>query len=415
MPQMPLFAFQTWTVTEITRRLRRLLEGDPALQDAWVQGEISNLSRPASGHIYLTIKDSGAALKAVIWRSDAARLRGLSLRDGLQVEAHGKIGMYEPGGQYQLYVDDLRMAGEGALYAQFLRLKESLETEGLFERKREIPAFPRRIGLVTSASGAALRDVLNTLKRRMPLAQVFLAPSAVQGEAAPAELLKALQALNALTPPPQVILLARGGGSLEDLWAFNDERLVRAVAASPVPVICGVGHETDFTLCDFAADLRAPTPTAAAELASSITCEALQKTLNEALQNLEQATQEQISRRRLALSAARQRLRYNAPSRRLETESQRVDELSRDLRRALGQTLRIKKALLTADGQRLEALSPLAILRRGYALLTDSQGHVIVNPNQVAAGTILQAQIAHGSLTLQVESTIGDSSHAPLP
>lgn len=408
MPQLPLFASQTWTVTELTRRLRRLLEGDPALQDVWVQGEISNLSRPASGHVYLTIKDGGAALKAVLWRSEAARLRNLALRDGLQVEAHGKIGVYEPGGIYQLYVDDLRPAGEGALYAEFVRLKNTLEAEGLFDnQKRPIPAFPGRIGVVTSATGAALRDILNTLRRRMPLTEVILAASAVQGEAAPQELVTALQALNALESPPQVILLARGGGSLEDLWAFNDERVVRAVAGSAAPVICGVGHETDFTLCDFAADLRAPTPTAAAELASTVTVDALGKTLSDAAQSLTQVMQAALENKARTLRVTSQSLQYNSPRRRLEMEKQRSDEMTRALQRAAFQTLRLKKALLTAAWQRLEALSPLAVLRRGYAVLTDSQGNVIVNQNQVTAGSLLQGRLAEGALTLQVQSTAG--------
>jgi len=408
MPQLPLFASQTWTVTELTRRLRRLLEGDPALQDVWVQGEISNLSRPASGHVYLTIKDGGAALKAVLWRSEAARLRNLALRDGLQVEAHGKIGVYEPGGIYQLYLDDLRPAGEGALYAEFVRLKNTLEAEGLFDnQKRPIPAFPGRIGVVTSATGAALRDILNTLRRRMPLTEVILAASAVQGEAAPQELVTALQALNALESPPQVILLARGGGSLEDLWAFNDERVVRAVAGSAAPVICGVGHETDFTLCDFAADLRAPTPTAAAELASTVTVDALGKTLSDAAQSLTQVMQAALENKARTLRVTNQSLQYNSPRRRLEMEKQRSDEMTRALQRAAFQTLRLKKALLTAAWQRLEALSPLAVLRRGYAVLTDSQGNVIVNQNQVTAGSLLQGRLAEGALTLQVQSTAG--------
>jgi exodeoxyribonuclease VII large subunit len=272
MSQISLFETPRFTVTEFTRRVRRLLEGDAALQDVWVQGEISNFSRPASGHLYFTLKDAGASLRCVMWKGDAIRVRGMPLQDGLSIEAHGKIGVYEPSGQYQLIVDILRPAGEGALYAEFLRLKMLLEAEGLFapERKRPLPNFPRTIGIVTSSTGAALRDMLNVLRRRLPLAEVVLAASPVQGTEAPPALVLALQKLNTLVKP-DVILLARGGGSIEDLWAFNDERVVRAVVASNAPVITGVGHETDFTLVDFASDLRAPTPTAAAELATPIT------------------------------------------------------------------------------------------------------------------------------------------------
>jgi exodeoxyribonuclease VII large subunit len=271
MEQMPLFQPAHWSVTELTRRVRLLLDTDPELQDAWVQGELSNLSRPASGHVYFTLKDSGASLRCVMWKTDAARLR-VAVQDGMAVEAHGHVSVYEAGGQYQLYVDTLKPAGEGALYAEFLRLKALLEAEGLFDaaRKRSIPDLPRRIGIVTSATGAALRDILNTLRRRLPLLEVVLAASPVQGDEAPAALALALAELNRVAEP-DVILLARGGGAIEDLWAFNDERVVRAVIASRAPVICGVGHETDFTLADFAADLRAPTPTAAAEMATPIT------------------------------------------------------------------------------------------------------------------------------------------------
>ncbi|MFO3797479.1 MAG: exodeoxyribonuclease VII large subunit, partial [Anaerolineales bacterium] len=229
--QPALFPSSVWSVSELTRYLRLMLESDPTLQEIWVQGEISNLSRPASGHLYFTLKDQGAALRCVMWRSDVMRLR-MGLQDGLAIEAHGAISIYEPGGQYQLYVDQIRPRGEGELYQEFLRLKQRLEAEGLFEeaRKRPLPRLPRRIGVVTSPSGAALRDILNTLRRRLPLIEVILAASSVQGEEAPQELIAALQALNRYAKP-DVILLARGGGSIEDLWAFNDEGLVRAVAA----------------------------------------------------------------------------------------------------------------------------------------------------------------------------------------
>ena len=272
MEQPALFEVSPrWTVTDLTRHLRQLLETDLDLQDVWVQGEISNLSRPASGHVYFTLKDSGAALRCVMWKSDAARLR-FPPQDGSAVEAHGRIGIYEVSGQYQLYADNLRPLGEGVLYQEFLRLKALLETEGLFDlsRKRPIPELPHRIGIVTSPTGAALRDMLQTLQRRMPLAEVILAPTPVQGDEAPPALVSAIQMLNRMAAP-DVILVGRGGGSMEDLWAFNDERVVRAVTRSQAPVISGVGHETDFTLVDFAADLRAPTPTAAAELATAVT------------------------------------------------------------------------------------------------------------------------------------------------
>ena len=267
--QGELFAPEPLEVSELSRYLRKLLEGDAALQDLWVRGEISNLSRPTSGHIYFTLKDEQAALRCVIWRAQAARLRG-SLQNGLRVEAHGAISLYERDGTYQFYVNSVRLSGEGLLYQEFMLLKARLEAEGLFdaERKRPVPPAPRSIGIVTSPTGAALQDMLNTLRQRNPLLHVLIAPCAVQGSEAPPQIVAALRRLNRLSPPVDVIVVARGGGSLEDLWAFNDERVVRAIAESRVPVISGVGHETDFTLSDFAADLRAPTPTGAAVLAA---------------------------------------------------------------------------------------------------------------------------------------------------
>src|SRR5919108_903603 len=326
--QPTLFSTQQWTVSKLTFYIRKLLEENEVLQDVWVQGEISNLSRPTSGHIYFTLKDSSAALRCVMWKTSAARL-GIPLQEGKAVEVHGKIGVYEVSGQYQLYVDQIRPMGEGALYQEFMRLKAMLEAEGLFapERKRLIPMFPQKIGIVTSATGAALRDMLNTLRRRLPLVEVILAPSAVQGAEAPPALVKAIQSL--VLQSPDVILLARGGGSIEDLWAFNDERVVRAVAMSAVPIICGVGHETDFTLCDFAADVLAPTPTAAAELATQITMIDLRASLQRYRTRLLSATLKLLAEQKTALSSLASQLRYVSPDRRIQSERQRVDELAR--------------------------------------------------------------------------------------
>jgi exodeoxyribonuclease VII large subunit len=404
MSQPSLFQTRRWTVTELTRHLRRLLEGDLTLQDAWVQGEISNFSRPSSGHVYFTLKDSGAALKCVIWKSDALRLRGLPLQDGLSIEAHGKIGVYEPGGQYQLYVDLARPAGEGALYAEYLRLKSLLEAEGLFasERKREIPQFPRKIGILTSPTGAALRDMLNTLRRRMPLAEVFLASAAVQGEAAPNELVAGLQKLNELIKP-DVILVARGGGSIEDLWAFNDERVVRAVANSAAPVISGVGHETDFTLTDFAADLRAPTPTAAAELATGISLNDLNGFVRNAFSRLGSAILTVLDEKERGLIESNGRLKYVSPTRRLVSARQRVDEAERRLARGLNQHLRLEQAQVKHLAQRLESLNPLGILRRGYAVVTVAEtGKVVLTAEQAPVGAELCVKIAAGLLNVRV-------------
>ena len=376
--QPTLFSTQQWTVSKLTFFIRKLLEENEILQDVWVQGEISNLSRPASGHVYFTLKDSSAALRCVMWKTSAARLN-IPLQDGKAVEVHGKIGVYEVSGQYQLYVDQIRPVGEGALYQEFMRLKAMLEAEGLFapERTRLIPMFPHKIGIVTSATGAALRDMLNTLRRRLPLVEVILAPSPVQGVEAPPALVKALQSL--VSQFPDVILLARGGGSIEDLWAFNDERVVRAVAMSTVPVICGVGHETDFTLCDFAADLRAPTPTAAAELATQITIIDLRAALQNYRTRILSATLNLLAEQKTSLSSLVSQLRYVSPVRRIQSERQRVDELTRRAYSSLAHHVQLQSMQVRGMHRRLEALNPNAVLARGYAVVTRKDDGSVVS------------------------------------
>lgn len=406
MTQPTLFASLRWTVGELTRYLRQLLESDPMLQDVWVQGEISNLSRPSSGHIYFTLKDSSAALRCVMWRTDARRLR-MSLQDGLAIEVHGKIGLYEIGGQYQLYADQIQPVGEGALFQEFLRLKALLEAEGLFDpaRKRPIPPLPRRIGIVTSPTGAALRDMLQTLRRRLPLAEVILAPALVQGtEAAPA-LAAALSDLNRLAQP-DVILLARGGGSIEDLWAFNDENLVRAVAASKAPVITGVGHETDFTLADFAADLRAPTPTAAAELATPVSRADLQAGLAGLKVRLGTALTARVAVRQREVEALAARLRFVSPERRILSDRQQLDEITRRALSATTHRLRLEQERLNGLNQRLCALNPLAVLGRGFAVVSHTDGSLVRQTAQVKTGETLRVRVSDGEFGVEVKPSV---------
>ncbi|MCL4272343.1 MAG: exodeoxyribonuclease VII large subunit [Anaerolineales bacterium] len=388
--QPSLFS-ETLTVSQLTFRIRKLLEDNPELQDVWVTGEISNLSRPASGHIYFTLKDKNASLKCVMWKTDAARTRPV-LQEGAAVEVHGRIAVYEPQGQYQLVANLIQAKGEGALFQEFLRLKSMLEAEGLFdpERKREIPVFPQTIGIVTSATGAALRDMLNTIRRRQPLTRVILAPSAVQGVDAPPALVNALASLDQHNP--DVILLARGGGSIEDLWAFNDERVVRAVAASQTPVISGVGHETDFTLCDFVADLRAPTPTAAAELATQTTLDDLRFDLSSYQSRLTDMTSSLLADQRALISSLISRLRYVSPERRIQSEIQSLDELSRRTTAALAHRIQLQSARVDGMWKRLQALNPEGILSRGYAIITRKADGVVVSK-------VLQAQ---GELNVRV-------------
>jgi exodeoxyribonuclease VII large subunit len=402
MEQMALFdASPRWTVADLTRYLRQVFEGDNRLQGLWVQGEISNLSRPSSGHVYFTLKDSSAALRCVMWRNDAARLR-FTPQDGMAVEAHGGISIYETGGQYQLYADTLRPLGEGALFQEFLRLKALLEAEGLFDgtRKRPIPDLPGRIGIVTSPTGAALRDMLNTLRRRLAVAEVILAPAPVQGDEAPAALVAALKTLNEVAAP-DVILLARGGGSIEDLWAFNDERVVRAITQSIAPVITGVGHETDFTLADFAADLRAPTPTAAAELATPITVADLKANLAEIDRRLANTLLTLVQHGRESFNWLEERLRLFSPLRRLQNERQRLDELSRRGNSAQAYHLAFLAEKSNGMENRLQSLSPKAVLRRGYAVVTKNAA-VVVSRSQVREGDELQVQVADGTFAARV-------------
>lgn len=404
MSQIPLFETTPhWTVTELTRYLRQLLEADGSLQDVWVQGEISNYSRPSSGHLYFTLKDAGSSLRCVVWKTDAARLR-VTLQDGMAVEAHGAISVYEAGGQYQLYVNLVKPVGEGALYQEFLRLKAMMEAEGLFDpgRKRPIPELPKRIGIITSPTGAALRDMLNTLRRRLPLAEVFFAPSPVQGDEAPMRLVVALEDLNSRIKP-DVILIARGGGSIEDLWAFNDEQVVRAVAGSKTPVISGVGHETDFTLTDFAADLRAPTPTASAELATAITIDDLKYSMDQLNVNLSESIRSALESRRVELGNSDLQLKQFSPIRRLQSDRQRVDELSHLVETAIRHKLELSLLRVQALDQRLVALSPLEVLKRGYAVVSRSKDAKLVDSvKKVKLGDGLRVRVSDGSFNVDV-------------
>lgn len=403
MSQLPLFSIPLWKVSDLTRYLRDLLESDEILQDLWVSGEVSNLARPSSGHLYFTLKDQASALKCVIWRNAAARLT-LNLRDGQAIEVHGNLSIYETAGQYQLYADAIRPAGEGALYQEFLRLKARLEAEGLFdpERKKPIPRWPKRIGIVTSPTGAALRDMLNTLRRRYPLVEVILAPTAVQGEEAPAGIVAAIQSLERLVQP-DVILLARGGGSIEDLWAFNDERVARAVAASATPVISGVGHETDFTIVDFVSDLRAPTPTAAAELATPNRAD-LQIAASEIQNRILRASQSRLSEYRWSLDRLRSALALRSPAGRVRSSRQRLDDQARHLSTLLDHQLALRRTRLSALEHKLSALNPLSILQRGYALIAQTDGNMVHSIQQVHPGDLLTIRLRDGSFPARVQS-----------
>ena len=397
MSQLSILGFQStvWSPIELNRHVRGLIESDYRMGDLWLAGEVTNLSQPASGHLYFTIRDAEAAVRCVIWKQDAASLLRLP-EDGEAIETHGKVSVYEAGGQYQLYVDEVRYSGEGELYQRYLLLKEHLEAEGLFaeNRKRPLPKWPRRIGIVTSSSGAALRDVLNVLRRRYPLVEAIVSPTPVQGEAAPERIVEAMQALD--DTEPDVVLLVRGGGSVEDLWAFNDERVVRAVVASKAPVVTGIGHETDVLLSDFAADLRAPTPSAAAEIATPDSDE-LTIEVHEMQMGLARAWAEYQLRLRTALQVQRSALELVSPQAKVDNARQRVDEYLHRATSAIRHEIALQSAAVAGLIQTLQAVGPDTVLARGYAVVRNSaDGSVVRSVSQVSAGDELQVRVSDG-------------------
>jgi exodeoxyribonuclease VII large subunit len=397
--ELPTFEPQIWSVGELTHYIQVLLEDDPELRDVRLRGEISNLTRAASGHLYFTLKDAEASIGCVMWRSAAGRL-AWQPEHGAAVVARGRISVYPPRGNYQLVVDDLQPAGLGDLHARFEALRDRLRAEGLFddERKQPLPEFPRLLGVVTSPQAAALRDVLNVLRRRYPLARVLLAPALVQGDQAPPQIVAALQALDA-RDDVDLVLLVRGGGSLEELWAFNDEGVARAIAACRHPVVSGVGHETDFTIADFVADLRAPTPSAAAELAVPDQAD-LRQYVAAWAEQLEGSMERRLVQMRGALEGQQRALMRLSPQARVDTYRQQVDELSRRAGQALAHGQALRRSGLAGLEARLAALSPQATLERGYAIVILSgpgrQKGVVRSVDQVRAGDDLAIRVQDG-------------------
>lgn len=385
------------TVSEATARVKARLESDPALKDVRISGEISNFSRPASGHLYFTLKDAGAQIKCVMWKSAAARLRAYAPRNGDAVVARGRVSVYERDGAYQLYVEALAPSGIGDLHAEFERLKQKLAAEGLFDesRKRPLPAFPRVLGVVTSPTAAAFQDIQNVLRRRYPLLDVVLAPTLVQGADAPAQIIRALQTLDAVGLC-DVILVTRGGGSLEELWAFNDEGVVRAIAASATPVVSGVGHEIDFTLADFAADVRAPTPSAAAELIAP-DGDALRQAVDGLVDRSARIVADRVTTARGHLEALRRALRALGPAAGLARARERLGAEMVRLDRAMRARLALHRASLDGARGRLEAYGPRATLARGYAIVTsEADERVIRRAAEAPAGKRLRVRVADG-------------------
>jgi len=399
---------KAWTVSQLTRHVKECIENN--FGSVWVEGEISNARTFTSGHCYFTLKDESAQLPAVLWRDAAARLR-FTPQDGKKVLACGHLTVYEARGAYQLIVERLEPLGIGDLAAAFEQLKQKLAAAGLFDeaRKKPLPRFPRRIGIVTSPSGAAIQDMLKIIFSRWP-ADVILAGVRVQGEGAAAEIAQAIATLNALPPAdrPDVLIVGRGGGSLEDLWAFNEEAAARAIAASRIPVISAVGHEVDFTISDFVADVRAATPTHAAEL--------VVPDLQEVRERLGALSTALPSGLRQRLENARQRLAglagsyaFRRPEERVAALRQRLDDLFSRLAPAGERRLAVARDRMAALAERLESLSPLRILERGYSLTTrDRDGKIVRSPLDVAAGENLRTRVRDGVVFSRV--TGGSSS-----
>lgn len=398
--QLSLFDDQaqdrTWNVSELTHYIKDLLEGDPPLQNVWLTGEISNFSRSAAGHLYFTLKDAGAALSCVMWRSDAMGLTWKP-KQGDAALTHGHISLYSVRGTYQLYVDQLKPAGLGDLHAQYEELRDRLRDEGLFddERKQRLPSYPKVIGIVTSPGAAALRDALDVLQRRYPLVQVVLAPTLVQGAQAPPQIVAALESLDA-RDDVDVILVVRGGGSLEELWAFNDERVARAISASRHPVVSGVGHETDFTIADFVADRRAPTPSVAAELVVPDQAD-LRQSIGAWAGQLTGGIDRRLRGARQALDQQGRALQHLSPQARVNTHRQQVDDLARSATRAATHKLALHRSELAGLKARLAALSPQATLDRGYAIVRrEESGAIVRSVEQITEGDALVVRVRDG-------------------
>lgn len=365
------------TVSELTRDLKEVLEN--VFSEVYVEGEVSNFRQPSSGHLYFSLKDEASTLRCVVFRGSAARLK-FAPADGIRVVARGRIGVYERDGQYQLYIEELEPKGRGALQLAFEQLKERLAREGLFDesRKKALPFLPDAIGVVTSPTGAVIRDILHVLDRRFPANHVIVEPVRVQGEGAADEVAAAIDEFNELGCV-DVIILARGGGSLEDLWAFNEESVARAIARSAIPIVSAIGHETDYTISDFVADSRAPTPSAAAEILMPPE-EELRETIDTLVMDLQRALADLVPQR-----------------------AQRIDELAQALLRAFEQRLRHEDTHLRGLLDQLGALSPVAILKRGYSLTTRTEdGGVLVSTKDLRCGQRVRTRLSHGEFESEV-------------
>lgn len=389
------------SVSQLTGYIKEKLENDIALSNIWIKGELSNFKHHSSGHMYFTLKDRQSALKCIMFRSRNSYLNFVP-SDGMAVIIRGYISVYERDGQYQLYVQEMQPDGLGALHTAFLALKEKLEQEGLFDtqRKRPLPGFPKRIGVITSPTGAAVRDIINVVTRRFPVSNIILIPVKVQGDDAPAIIAEGIRQAN-LIENIDVLIVGRGGGSIEELWAFNTEIVARSIYSSRIPVISAVGHETDFTIADFVADLRAPTPSAAAELVVPDYQE-LQKHINNLSVRLAAATKAKIAGYKEKVRGIKQSVVLKRPFDDLYRRAQELDYLAKRLQQATNQNLTIYKNKFTNIISKLDSMSPLATLERGYSICTNKDGKVVKNVKSLGIGDEIDIIMNDGSLNCSV-------------
>ena len=394
------------SVSQLNRYVKSRMDADENLFNVFLVGEISNFTdHYKTGHFYFSLKDEEAQIKAVMFRQNALKVK-FRPENGLRVIVRGRVSLYEAAGSYQVFVDDMQPDGVGALNLAFEQLKERLEREGLFDaaHKKPLPRFPERIGVITSEIGAAVQDILNILGRRFPYAQVVLAPVLVQGEGAPAQLIDALQSFNAFKNV-DVIILGRGGGSAEDLWAFNDERLAYAVYSSQIPVISAVGHETDFTICDFVADLRAPTPSAAAELAVPDQMQ-LRAEIHTLLSRMQRSVTNNLREQRLRLEQSTQKSVLKNPNLYFDTKRMQLISVSTQFDALEKTILHRARIRLQENAAKLQALSPLSVLARGYSVTTLADGTVVHSANQLSDNTEITVQLADGKAACTVKEIL---------
>lgn len=389
------------SVSQLNRYVKSIIEQDYNLQTVFVQGEISNFTNHyRTGHYYMTIKDEYSSIRAVMFKSANSRLRFMP-ENSMNVIIKGRVSVFERDGQYQLYIDDMQPDGAGALSLAFEQLKNKLAAEGLFDesRKRPIPRFPERVGVVTSPTGAAIRDIINVISRRFPAAEFILCPVQVQGASAAGQIKAAIELFNA-KKAADVLIVGRGGGSAEELWAFNEEPVARAVAVSEIPVISAVGHETDFTICDFAADLRAPTPSAAAEIAvPDIT--ALGELLGSFSRRMNSAVGGTLTHEKARLEARAQLLKRLSPRNYIDDLAARCGGAGVRIDSAVRHSMEVRRGEIAALCARLDALSPLRVIARGYAVAS-SGGKVLTSPSQVEVGDTIDLRLAGGELKCEV-------------